>query len=170
MPSEKLERLAAQLVAMAEQMRQECSEGEEGGNVAIPSHVAPEGERAELLDRGRALAELLYAARRHRDRLFGPIFGEPAWDILLDLFVMEAKGMRVPVSSACIASGASHSTALRQIDELARHGLVERNRDEHDKRRTYIRLSDRGLHKVALVFEQFGSECGASTGSIVARA
>lgn len=162
MPSEKLERLAAELVAVAQELRRECREDDEeekGGYAAVASDLPlPARDRAERLERWRDLAGRIYRFRRARDRLFGPIFGEPAWDILLDLFVMEAKGARVPVSSACIASGASHSTALRQVDELVRHGLVERVRDEQDKRRTYLMLSTHGLGKLAMVFEQFADE------------
>ena len=39
------------------------------------------------------LARTLYAERRRRDRTFPvDIFGEPSWDILLDLFVAREKG------------------------------------------------------------------------------
>lgn len=161
MPSDKLERLTAELVALAEQVRRECSGGEEPGASAVSADSTMSGHgQAGGLDEGRQLAEALYRCRRRRDRLFGPIFGEPAWDILLDLFVMEGRGTGVPVSSACIASGASHSTALRQIEELVRLGLVERIRDEHDKRRTYLKLSGQGLHTLTLVLEPLAHECG----------
>ncbi|MBB4859950.1 DNA-binding MarR family transcriptional regulator [Novosphingobium chloroacetimidivorans] len=161
MPSEKLERLTAELIAIAEQMRREYSyredRGSGDGRIAPPVPAA-ERARNQALGRWGELAEGIYRCRRQRDRLFGPIFGEPAWDILLDLFVMEAKGMGVPVSSACVASGTSHSTALRQIDELVRCGLVERIRDIHDRRRTYLRLSEQGLRKLTLALEAFGGE------------
>ncbi|MEW9854092.1 hypothetical protein [Novosphingobium sp. M1R2S20] len=182
MPSERLERYAAELMALAEQMRQEgdepscfsglpvsgsslSREGQRGVNTGSSQSGVhrdnPSGQsadRARVLSRWFEIATRLYRFRRRRDRVFGAIFGEPAWDILLDLFIMEARGKRVPVSSACIASGASHSTALRQIDELVRHKLVCRERDESDKRRTYLRLSDEGLTKMATALEQLADE------------
>lgn len=111
-------------------------------------------QRCDTLARWSGLATRLYRFRRRRDGLFGPIFGEPAWDLMLDLFIMEARGTRVPVSSACIASGASHSTALRLIETLVRRELVLRERDATDKRRTYLKLTDEGLHKMAVAMEQ----------------
>lgn len=113
----------------------------------------PRSARAAILARWCGLAGRLYQFRRRRDRLFGGLFGEPAWDILLDLFVTEARGKRVAVSSACIASGVSHSTAVRQIEELVRRKLVTRERDERDKRRTYLRLSELAVHKIAQSLE-----------------
>ncbi|MGM3253246.1 hypothetical protein ACS22W_25800, partial [Escherichia coli] len=39
------------------------------------------------------LARRTYADRRRRDKLFQPgLFGEPAWDILLDLFISAKEG------------------------------------------------------------------------------
>ncbi|MET1756336.1 MarR family transcriptional regulator [Novosphingobium sp. RD2P27] len=162
MPSERLERFAAELVALAEQMRQES-------NIAFSADDERElmradcrvpglpATRAQTLARWCELATRLYRFRRQRDRLFGSIFGEPGWDILLDLFIMEAAGKRVPVSSACLASGVSHSTALRQIDEMVRYGLVFRERDEVDKRRTYVWLTDTGLARMGAALEQLSS-------------
>lgn len=157
MPSERLEMLATELIAVADEIRQQRFEtiDDPVREADTALDVLPACERSETLRRWCELAGQLYRVRRRRDQLFGSIFGEPAWDILLDLFVMEAKGKRVPVSSACIASGASHSTALRQIDELVRHKLVLRERDEHDKRRSYVKLSGAGMRKLAVVLEQF---------------
>lgn len=175
MPSERLERLAAELMALAEQIRREKDDpdgpGEPSGFNAIEEGLRGEfgtGEREQTLARWCEMAEQLYRFRRRRDRLFGAIFGEPAWDILLDLFIMEARGKRVPVSSACIASGASHSTALRQIDELVRCKLVRRERDEVDKRRTYVRLSEEGLRKMALALEQLAERPELRTADVIA--
>lgn len=159
MPSERLERFAAELAALAEQMRQESGialSADEERALAQADGCVPElpTTRAQTLTRWCELATRLYRFRRRRDRLFGSIFGEPGWDILLDLFIMEAAGKRVPVSSACLASGASHSTALRQIDEMVRYGIVLRERDEVDKRRTYVRLTENGLAKMGAVLEQ----------------
>jgi DNA-binding MarR family transcriptional regulator len=159
MPSERLEKLANELFAMAEEMRRERYDATtDVVHIEAPLDAALSlDERSDLLGRWSDLAGQLYRFRRQRDRMFGTIFGEPAWDILLDLFVMEARGKRVPVSSACIASGASHSTALRQIDELVRHRLVSRERDANDKRRTYVMLSEMGLRKLVMALEQLGA-------------
>jgi DNA-binding MarR family transcriptional regulator len=152
MPSDEMERLATDSIAGAGQMKRHCTD--EGPSERQAAPASEPSDRNATLDRWCELASQLYRFRRRRDRMFGGMFGEPAWDILLDLFVMDAKGKRVPVSSACIASGASHSTALRQIDELVRCRLVMRERDEHDKRRTYLTLTDEGVRKMGLALEQ----------------
>jgi DNA-binding MarR family transcriptional regulator len=161
------------MLAVAEQMQREHIRRLAPNLVSdhatrVGETAAPLLAHSEMLARWCELATRLYRFRRRRDRLFGSIFGEPAWDILLDLFVMEAKGKRVPVSSACIASGASHSTALRQIDELVRCKLVVRERDETDKRRTYVRLSDEGTRKMALTLEQLSSQSELRMADVIA--
>lgn len=91
----------------------------------------------------RALA--LYKARRARTAVFsghGDLFGEPAWDILLDLFIAREAGRQVYVSSACIAADVPATTALRWLAILQQRGLVERCDDMADGRRVYVRLSD----------------------------
>ncbi|GAA4221638.1 hypothetical protein GCM10022253_28150 [Sphingomonas endophytica] len=118
---------------------------------------------AELLDRDRiggrhpvaeanrpkALSDLasdVLRARRSRARIFGEdacLFGEPAWDILLDLYVQPAT-RPVSVSSACIASGVPGTTALRWLDQLKRRDLVRRFADPADRRRNFVALAPRG--------------------------
>jgi len=95
------------------------------------------------------LARVLYAERRRRDRSFpGDIFGEPSWDILLDLFIARSEGHRVPTTSACIGAHVPPTTALRWLRLLEGHGLVEREEDERDGRRTFVRLSTKGMDLV----------------------
>jgi hypothetical protein len=66
------------------------------------------------------------------------LFGEPAWDILLDLYAAaEANDLR-SIKSACLSSQVPEATALRYIDLPAAHGRVERKPDRTDKRRKYL--------------------------------
>lgn len=90
-------------------------------------------------------AKALYAARRRRARHFPDIsvmFEEPAWDILLDLFVSERENRAVSVSSACLAAYVPPTTALRWIGVLEQHGAVWREPDQSDRRRINLRLSE----------------------------
>ena len=82
-------------------------------------------------------------ARRLRDRFMpADLFGEAAWDMLLDLMAARIEGARVAVSSLCIAAAVPPTTALRAIRGMTERGLFVRVADEHDKRRVYIELSD----------------------------
>ena len=81
--------------------------------------------------------------RRARDRFFPrEIFGEPAWDMLLDLMLAAEEGREVAVSSLCIAAVVPTTTALRCIRNLIDLRLFERHNDPRDARRAFIRLSD----------------------------
>ena len=96
---------------------------------------------AELVER----ADELYRTRRKRVRFFDEgLFGEPAWDILLDLFVNMEYGKAVSVSSACLGSGVPTTTALRWVQALQRQDLICRIADERDARRVHLTLSEKG--------------------------
>ncbi|WP_156839397.1 MarR family transcriptional regulator [Novosphingobium aquimarinum] len=63
------------------------------------------------------LARQAYADRRRRPKIFAneDLFGEPAWDILLDLFIAEKERRRVSVTSACIGSAVPSTKVSRSI-------------------------------------------------------
>lgn len=102
------------------------------------------------------LARQTYDDRRRRTKIFHSedLFGEPAWDILLDLFIAAKERRRVSVTSACIGSAVPSTTALRWITILERQGLLVREADPGDARRVYVKLSARGY---AAMLEYFAS-------------
>lgn len=104
-------------------------------------------DRAAAVGRAQALLH----RRRKRDQVFDDLdlFGEPAWDILLDLFVMQHLHCNVSVNSACIAAAVAPTTALRHLARLEALGLVESTDDPMDRRRRFLRLSDTGLDMVS---------------------
>lgn len=88
------------------------------------------------------LASALIAERRQRDAIFGEqMFGEPGWDMLLDLYVAQWHMRPVSTTSLCIASCVPPTTALRWIKRLTDQGWIERYEDKADRRRIYVRLS-----------------------------
>jgi DNA-binding transcriptional ArsR family regulator len=88
--------------------------------------------------------------RRRRNSVFDPeLLGEPAWDILLDLFVAKVGAKRISVTSACIAADVPPTTALRWLTVLEQDGLIHRMNDEFDQRRTWVTLTDEGFRKLA---------------------
>lgn len=98
-------------------------------------------------------ARRLYRERRAREAIFDPgLFGEPAWDILLDLLHSEASSKPISISSASIASTAPMTTALRWISVLTDSGLVRRAHNRFDERRRYLRLTDLGRSKLRTYF------------------
>ena len=73
------------------------------------------------------IAMSIYRARRRRSKFFeASLFAEPAWDMLLDLFVACVRGRKVSVTSLCRAAEVSDATGLRWIDMLEGKSLVRR--------------------------------------------
>ncbi|WP_404712022.1 hypothetical protein [Sphingomonas sp. MMS24-J13] len=72
------------------------------------------------------------------------LFVNPALNILLDLYISFRENREVNVSSACIASGAPATTALRYITRLLHLGLVQKTDDKKDLRVCYVDLTVTG--------------------------
>lgn len=106
------------------------------------------------LDDWLEIAQDEYNLRRYREKMFGnpQLFGEPTWDILLDLFIAELKNIRMQTTSVCIGAQVPQTTALRWIALLERQDLVRRYRDKDDSRRVYIQLTETALKKMVQVF------------------
>jgi len=82
-------------------------------------------------------------AQAMRQRAFGELAANSAaWAMLLDLHDKTLRNRAVSVSSLCLASGAPTSTALRRLDELVDSGLVRREKDTADARRTLVMLTE----------------------------
>lgn len=87
-------------------------------------------------------AESLYRHRRRRGRyLPDKIFAEPAWDILLDLYVNGVRGRPVSITSACIAGDIPATTGLRWLGVLEQEKLIEREVSRTDARVTMVQLT-----------------------------
>lgn len=92
---------------------------------------------------GRAQSE--YELHCRRSRLFGKrVFFDPAWNILLDVFIAGCLQRHLSVTAVCIGSQVPTATALRYIAGLGTAGLLTRVADERDGRRTHIQLTEAG--------------------------
>lgn len=113
-----------------------------------------------------AVARELYAVRRRRLRhLPADLMGEPAWDMLLDLFLAAAEQRRVPTTSACIGAHVPPTTALRWLRIMEGRGLVEREQDGSDGRRTFVRLSAAGIRAMEPFLEAAGASLARAGGA-----
>ncbi|MCB2067939.1 MAG: winged helix DNA-binding protein [Erythrobacter sp.] len=91
-------------------------------------------------------AQVEYSQRRARRKHFpGAILAEPGWDMLLELFMQFAGKAKVSTTSLCIAADCPTSTALRYIGLLEEEGLVRRTPAVHDRRVTFVELTDAGV-------------------------
>lgn len=142
--------LADELIAIAERLRHAA---ENGGSEGLRPATLPRPARSARDH--LALARKAYSLRRKRSAIFGnpDLFGEPAWDILLDLFIAQGEGKPVSVSSACIGSAAPATTGLRWLGVLADEGLILRENDPEDHRRVLVRLTSAGRTAMERFFD-----------------
>ncbi len=121
----------------------------------LATHEAPLLVRPVMIEQPfwLQLAKRTYAERRRRGRYFdASLFGEPACDILIDLFIAVKSDKKVSVSSACIASAVPTSTALRWITVLESLKLIVRTGDPDDARRFFLHLTPQGYAKMTDYF------------------
>lgn len=104
----------------------------------------------------RLVRKILRHREMRRQFFEAELFGDPAWDILLDLVAARAEHKRVSVTSLCIASGVPPTTALRWIAHMTQLGLLVRVEDERDRRRSFVELSDAAADAMARYFAEMG--------------
>jgi hypothetical protein len=81
--------------------------------------------------------------RQQRNRYFDPVlFSNPAWDLLLNLYVAAAEERALGVLDCCAGSTVPQAVALRWLSFLKDKGMVVELPDTMHSRRTLVRLSD----------------------------
>ena len=86
-----------------------------------------------------ALARIIASGRHRRSQILSRIrFGEPSWDMILDLYLAGCDGQKRDVISLCQSSGVPQTTALRYVDMLEQQGLIRREPDQTDGRRMFV--------------------------------
>lgn len=88
-------------------------------------------------------------ARACRDRAFGDdLFFDPAWSIMLELYVHYRQQTATSITSLCVAAKIPPSTGLRWVALLEKRGLVTREADPFDRRKSYARLTAEAIDRV----------------------
>lgn len=144
--------LAASLLKLADSVDQDWKPPENQSIFRWPNALGQIERNAVNL---AAKARLLYARRRMRSKLISSsLLGEPAWDMLLELFMQWAGGAKVSTTSLCIASDCPPTTALRHISVLEKEGLVQRSSGKTDKRVVFVELTKDGVMAMGKYLEQ----------------
>lgn len=81
------------------------------------------------------------------------IFADPAWDLLLDIFVCDLSQQRMSVTAACHSARVPQTTALRWLRVLEDAGLIVRSNDPMDGRRVFVSLTEEAFTKMRILVE-----------------
>jgi len=80
-----------------------------------------------------------------RRKLFGPnLFGEPGWDILLALYVIDNVERRLSIAELTAITHVPLTTSLRWLAYLEEQDLVSRSAAPNDQRVVLVELTDDG--------------------------
>lgn len=120
---------------------------------AQPGSVARYRPDAQIPDREvlqKFARSILRARQKRQEFMDSSKFGDPTWDILLDLTSAALEGRSVPVLSASAAANVPMTTALRHVTKLVEGDMVKRWDDPGDKRRSLLALEDHALESMIL--------------------
>jgi DNA-binding MarR family transcriptional regulator len=69
--------------------------------------------------------------------------------------LQESSGKKISISSACLASSAPATTALRWLAALEQNGLVEKEQDSSDGRRQFVRPTHKSRTLMQKLLDEF---------------
>lgn len=132
---------------------------------ALPATMLPTASHPETEPNDRLTMAIAWIrARKLRDDMLGgDLFCDPAWSILLELYVHHRQQSAMPITSLCAASGIPPSTGLRWVALLERRGLIARKPDPFDKRKIYAVLTAEAIERVEATLDS-ASESNRSLG------
>jgi|RhiMethySRZTD1v2_1073278.scaffolds.fasta_scaffold1729408_1 DNA-binding MarR family transcriptional regulator len=112
--------------------------------IAISSGAAVNDHRNPFGPCGAEVRKVI-AAREARFAIFGAhLFGDPGWDILLELYAAHLEQRRHTIGTLCDAVPVPPTTILRWITTLEAESLVKRANDPMDARRVFVVLKSSG--------------------------
>lgn len=121
---------------------------------AILHHL--EQDKPEEVAIAVSTAQRLLRVRRAREQLFElPLFADPSWDILLDLYVQRCTGRQTSLSSACLASAAPVSTSMRHLKHLIDNDLIRRDGSGRDQRVQNVELTQKTFELMTRLLNSF---------------
>jgi DNA-binding MarR family transcriptional regulator len=101
------------------------------------------------------IARAILEDRKRRAQIFSPgMFGEPAWELLLNLYVMDKHGPRLTIGRLIQLAGAAPSTSLRWLEYLVVQGLISREQHPTDARTAFVELTDKARDALGTYLSQ----------------
>lgn len=111
----------------------------------------------------RLITNLQKLRRMRAGYLQTDLFADPAWDILLELYVARLKHQQISVTSLCLAAEVPATTAQRWIALMVERGMLERRNDPDDRRRCFVSLAE----PVARQLTRYFAEAGAMASHLI---
>jgi DNA-binding MarR family transcriptional regulator len=146
--SEKDIRAARRLLKLLLQADLETSVGNE-----LEGSVRPIGDTSRAALTARAREE--FGNRRRRTTIFEhSMFGEPAWDMLLALYILDESGQRQTTGALMQFAGAPVTTARRWLDYLVENGFARRSHHPTDQRVMFVGLTEKGRNALDLYYSE----------------
>jgi len=119
---------------------------------AVLSGAPPEGfDDSDTAGRVGRILKLRTSRRRIFD---AELFGEPAWDMLLQLYDAQLRGRTHCIADLCAASGIPPSAALRWIQCLVDGNWISKRCDPCDRQHVIVSLSPKGADAMQRFFSQ----------------
>ena len=107
--------------------------------------------RDALIDRARAVVRTRRLRARHFNRV---MFAEPAWDILLLLYLAESSEGRQTIGQLAELVETPLTTVLRWIGYLEKEHLIERKDHPTDRRIVFVKLASKGRDALEAFLEE----------------
>lgn len=105
--------------------------------------------------RTAVLVEKVIASRARRvSFLPAELFGEPAWDLMLQLYVAHLSDQLMSAGRLYRCSAVPASTAVRWLKMLLELGLAEKTEDKPDHRWELVKLTPSGLRAMDSYFSE----------------
>lgn len=82
------------------------------------------------------------------------LFRDTAWDILIELFIQEREGNQLSMFGLCATADIPLSSAMRLTQKLCDAGILCRERDPKDGRRSFVTIAPRISSRMQAYFSE----------------
>jgi DNA-binding MarR family transcriptional regulator len=97
-----------------------------------------------------AVADRLYSERRRRERHFPQgLFKEPAWDLMLALFIAREEGRELDLIQACEVAGVTPGAGRSLLAKMESEGLVARAKSNRNRKRQTVALTKHSIERLS---------------------
>lgn len=121
----------------------------------------PQGETRQAtinsVGTARRIRRMLQARRARNRFLPSSLFGEAAWDMLLEAYAASLEQRTLTLDALFAAATGPDSTSLRWLQTVEQNHLLTRQADPCDSSRTIVQLSPRGLDAMTAYLEAVGT-------------